>query len=171
MKNTTVSTDSIQDRATPQILVDQIAKQFGVEFILDLAASEENKKAANFISKFQNSLQSNWKARLEECDVDDVIPNRCAWLNPEFAQVTPWMEKCKIESAKGCKIISLTLSSLGSNWYRDHVEGRALSLILRDRVTFDGCKDPFPKELALSLWGFGFSGLGFWSWKEKKCKR
>lgn len=162
----TVSTDSIQERATPQSLVDQIAEQFGVDFILDLAASEENRKTADFISEFQNALVSNWKAWLEECDCDDLIPNRCAWLNPPFKSVAPWMEKCKIESAKGCKIISLTLSSLGSNWYRHHVEGNALSLILRDRVTFVGCEDPFPKELMISLWGFGMTGLGFWSWKK-----
>jgi phage N-6-adenine-methyltransferase len=166
----TVSTDSIQDRGTPQSLVDQIAKRFGVYFVLDLAANEENKKCAYYISEQENSLISPWSVMKNELGsrfiVDCEPSNRAAWLNPPFKSVGPWMEKCKIESAKGCKIISLTLSSLGSNWYRDHVEGNALSLILRDRVTFDGCKYPMPKEIMITLWGFQMTGLGFWSWKK-----
>lgn len=161
----TVSTDSIQDRATPQSLVNQIAQQFGVNFVFDLAASENNRKCINYINEFENSLSLPWAEKINAGRHEDPA---CGFLNPPFKSVGPWMEKCKIESAKGCKIISLTLSSLGSNWYRDHIEGNALSLILRDRVTFDGCKDPFPKELMITLWGFGFSGLGFWSWKGKK---
>lgn len=156
----TVSTDSIQDRATPQALVELIADRFGVKFYIDLAASLENRKADCFISEAENSLALDWAGI-----IDTRMTNRCAWLNPPFKSVGPWMEKCKRESGKGCKIISLTLSSLGSNWYRDHVEGRALSLVLRDRVTFDGCKDPFPKELMITLWGFQMTGLGFWGWK------
>jgi site-specific DNA-methyltransferase (adenine-specific) len=160
----TVSTDSIQDRATPQSLVDQIAQQFGVTFVIDLAASGDNKKCNYFIPECDNSLVSPWKTIISS--VYKGLNNPCGFLNPPFKSVTPWMEKCKIESAKGCKIISLTLSSLGSNWYRDHVEGNALSLILRDRVTFDGCKDPFPKECMITLWGFQMTGLSFWSWKK-----
>lgn len=161
----TGSADSIQDRATPQSLVDLIAQRFGVEFVIDLAASAENKKTECYIGEEINSLAMNWDLAISEIDYDDMIP-RCAWLNPPFKSVGPWMEKCKIESAKGCKIISLTLSSLGSNWFRDHVEGNAMTFILRDRVTFEGCKDPFPKELMISLWGFKMTGLGFWGWKK-----
>ncbi len=159
-----VSSDSIQDRGTPQELVDQIAKQFGVEFSLDLAATDFNRKAMYFIGEKENSLVCDWKSMTEAAS--DNLKHGCAWLNPPFKAVGPWMEKCCYESARGAKIISLTLSSLGSNWYRDHVEGQALSLILRERVTFEGCKDPFPKELMITLWGFGLSGLGFWSRKK-----
>jgi hypothetical protein len=165
MKNITVSTDSIQERGTPQALVDQIAKQFGVEFSIDLAADNDNHKTMYFIGEKENSLICDWKAMIGAAG--DNKSTACGWLNPPFKSVGPWMEKCKIESAKGCKIISLTLSSLGSNWYREHVDGKALTLILRDRVTFDGCKDAFPKELMLSLWGFNMNGLSFWSWKGK----
>ena len=161
----TGSTDSIQDRSTPKSLVNEIAYRFGVIFVIDLAASNENKKCPYFIGEKENSLIQPWKEMIEAASSEYVL-NDCAWLNPPFKSVGPWMEKCKIESAKGCKIISLTLSSLGSNWYRDHVEGNALTLILRNRVTFEGCKDPFPKELMLNLWGFGMSGLGFWRFEK-----
>lgn len=159
----TVSTDSIQDRATLQSLVDQIGKQFGVKFVIDLAASADNRKCINYIDETENSFLTIWSNKINSGRHENPP---CGFLNPPFKSVGPWMEKCKIESAKGCKIISLTLSSLGSNWFRDHVEGNALSLILRDRVTFEGCKDPFPKELMITLWGFGMTGLGFWSWKK-----
>ena len=166
MSATHVSTESKQDYATPPELVALIEKQFGVEFLLDLAAGSENTKAPNFLSVFEDSLSLNWKASLEECDNDDIFPNRAAWLNPPFKRAEPWMAKCAEESAKGIKIVSLTLSSLGSNWYRDNVEGKALSFVLRDRVTFVGCDQPYTKELMVSLWGSGMSGLSFWSWKK-----
>jgi hypothetical protein len=73
------------------------------------------------------------------------------------------MEKCKVEAERGCRIVSLTLASLGTGWYRDHVEGNAQSFILRRRMTFMGMKDAFPKELMLTLWGFGMTGLSFWT--------
>jgi phage N-6-adenine-methyltransferase len=160
----TVSTENIQDRATPQSLVDLIARRFGVNIVIDLAASEENKKCHFFIGEQENSLNSEWFVK--KAIAGTAQKNICAWLNPPFKSVGPWMEKCKHESEMGCKIISLTLSSLGANWYRDHVEGNALSLVLRDRVIFEGCKDPFPKELMVTLWGFSMTGLGFWSWKS-----
>lgn len=170
-KSITVSSASEQVRGTPQCLVDEIENRFGVAFLLDLAANSDNNKCDAWIGECEGALSVNWLERLKGLRLDmgmqmDSRP-ACGWLNPPFKSVGPWMEKCKLESAKGMKIISLTLSSLGSNWYRDHVEGQSLSLILRERVTFEGCVDPFPKELMITLWGFGMTGLGFWSRKQK----
>ena len=156
-----VTTESKQDYVTPRKLIGIIAHLFGVSFEIDLAADVENARCDRFFSKEDNSLSKCWEPELQ---------GGVGWLNPPFRGIDPWMGKCKKESEnnvnqQGARIISLTLASLGTRWYQDHVEGNALSLILRDRVTFEGQKDPFPKELMISLWGFGMSGLGFWRWK------
>ncbi|MDQ3003497.1 MAG: hypothetical protein M3Y08_19840 [Fibrobacterota bacterium] len=161
-----VASEGKQDYATPTELVHLIARRFGVSFVLDLSASSENAKCADWIDEKENSLAQNWAERISTNPPGEYGRVNCAWLNPPFKRAAPWMEKCAAESAKGMRIVSLTLSSMGSNWYRDHVEGKAFSLILRDRVTFVGCNDPYTKELMVTLWGFGMTGLGFWSWKK-----
>ena len=155
-----------QDYGTPQSLVDKIAASFGVQFVIDLAASDHNKKAPHYIGEAENSLLCDWTGMIGASAENQEVINPCAWLNPPFAVSAPWMEKCKTESAKGSRIISLTLSSLGSNWYRDHVEGRAMVYVLRKRVMFEGCDAPYTKELMVCLWGFARSGLGYWDWSK-----
>ncbi len=166
MNSVHVSTDSKQDHATPPVLLGCIQSTFHCDLDLDLAASAENKKCERFISLEMDSLKQDWKKVLEEQESEEHEFWReeyiAAWLNPPFRGVDPWMEKCAEESAKGCRIVSLTLASLGTGWYRNHVEGNALSLVLRKRITFLGQKDPFPKELMVTLWGFGMTGLAFW---------
>jgi phage N-6-adenine-methyltransferase len=169
MNSVHVSTGSDQVKGTPFALIREIEADNGVSLILDLAANEENAKCKSFIGEKENSLSVDWKTALEIATVWDGS-RRCAWLNPQFRGVEPWMEKCKLESRKGCRIITLTLSSMGTGWYRDHVEGNALSLVLRRRITFQGEKQPFPKELMISLWGFGKTGLGFWTPPASACR-
>lgn len=162
MSSVHVSTASIQDHATPPVFLGAVQRQFGCRLILDLAALPENRKCDRFFSPEFDSLRQDWKKTLDT-DVDEwVEEDRAAWLNPVFRGVDPWMEKCKTEAAKGCRIVSLTLASLGTGWYRDHVEGQGLTMVLRKRMVFMGQKDPFPKELMLTLWGFGLTGFGFW---------
>lgn len=81
--------------------------------------------------------------------------------------IAKWMEKCKIESQRGAKIITLTLSSLGSKWYKEHVKGNANVWILEGRMTFEGHTDVYPKELLLCEWGANMNSLGFWDWKKE----
>jgi phage N-6-adenine-methyltransferase len=165
MKTVHVSTDSKQDHATPPVLLGATGRQFGCVFGLDLAANESNAKCSRYLTPAIDSLAQDWTATLAAETEEDRFwreDHLAAWLNPPFRGVGAWMEKCREESEKGCRIVSLTLASLGTTWYRKHVEGRALSFILRKRVTFLGQKDPFPKELMVTLWGFGLSGLAFW---------
>jgi phage N-6-adenine-methyltransferase len=166
-----VSTESRQDHATPPALVQEIGESFGVTFLLDLAASEENTKCERYLRAEEDGLSVDWHALLLGIDpIGWAGPRPAAWINPPYRGVDPWMEKCKVESAKGCRIVSLTLASLGTAWYRNHVEGSALSLILRKRVTFLGQPTSFPKELMITLWGFGMTGLGFWDPSAKAVR-
>lgn len=174
MASVHVTTESKQDHATPPLFLHAVEQAFGASFILDLACNRENRKCEAGIMLPVNSLDVDWLASLEMTRVGLMRPAGDAWLNPPFRGVDPWMEKCKTESARGMRIVSLTLSSLGTGWYRNHVEGNALSLILRKRIAFIGQPTAFPKELMITLWGFGMTGFGFWdppAWAVKEERR
>lgn len=171
MSSVHVSTESKQDHATPPLFLHAVEQAFGARFLLDLACNKENRKCEAGIMLPENSLELDWVERLEAAKKALFRPAADAWLNPPFRGVEPWMKKCGEESARGMRIVSLTLSSIGTGWYRDCIEGKALSLVLRKRITFCGQPTGFPKELMITLWGFGLTGLGFWdppAWAVKE---
>lgn len=89
------------------------------------------------------------------------------WLNPEFNNIAVWAEKCAEEARfmRRGRILLLTPASIGTNWFRDHVEGKAMVEGLSPRLIFKGEKDPYPKDLMLSVYGQAHSGFGTWKWK------
>jgi hypothetical protein len=169
-----VSSKAIQDYTTPPELVQFLERRFGVDLVLDLAASPENARCLRYITKEQDEAAGgiDWAAHLEGVELDLVVPrNRAAgWLNPEFKKAAHFMERAKLAADKGAKIITLTLSSLGTDWYEEWVKPYALSLILKERVQFVGQPAAYPKELMVSLFGFGMTGLGWLRWKEEAYK-
>lgn len=162
-KDKLVSSTSKQDYGTPPELVQAIERDFS-KIAFDLAATAQNTVAPFFISKdaSNDSILADWLA-----DYNYHKRNGVLWLNPPFEKVRPWMEKCRDESAKGARILSLTKASLDANWYQDVVAPNAASWILKDRVKFVGCDYVFTQALMLSEWGTGKRGLGFWDWKRK----
>lgn len=166
-----VSSKGEQVYTTPADFVDLCERRFGVNFVLDLAADKSNTRCEGFYDKKVNSLQQDWVKGVKMANFilpvtpDIVNLDPACWLNPEFKQATPFMRKCATEGQNGCKIIALTLSSLGTQWYKRWVKPYAMSYILEDRMIFEGQTAPYPKELMISLFGFGMTGLGWWNWK------
>jgi len=131
---------SKQDYGTPWSLIRAIEKRWG-KLTIDLAATAENAKAPVFISPEENSLLQDWPER---------IGDGTAWLNMEFADIAPWVEKCArwLNRPKPClrgSIITLTPASIGCEWFADNCEGRARVVGLRPRLEFEGCHTLFPK--------------------------
>ena len=163
-KAKTVSSEGVQDYGTPPELIQAVERDFS-KIAFDLAATSQNTVAPFWIEKdFRgaDSLSADWLA-----DYDYHKSNGVLWLNPPFSGVRPWMEKCRDESARGARILSLTKSSLDSNWYQEVVAPNAASWILKSRVKFVGCDTVFTQALMLTEWGTGKRGLGFWDWKRK----
>ena len=149
-----------QDYVTPMDLIHEIEGRFGVKFMVDLAATIENKRCYTCYTLTQDSLKQDWFLDYLQDDLtseDDVA----YWLNPPFKNTSEWMKKCAEESDKGAKIVTLTLASIGSKWYRDYVQPNALSLIT-ERIKFDGQPTGFNRDTMITLWGFGMRGLGWW---------
>lgn len=157
-----ISSESKQDYVTPAWFVKACEQRFGVNLVIDLAADAENTRCLRWYTKEVDSLKCDWMGGIKGVSfAPDLMA--AGWLNPEFRKTPAFMEKCAIVGAGGTKVIALTLSSLGTQWYKKFVKPNALSLILEDRLIFEGQTDPYPKELMVSLFGFGMTGLGWWA--------
>jgi len=143
---------SKQDYETPWQVVRALERRFG-PFAVDLAASAQNKKAPLCFTEADNSLAQDWHK----------IGGVC-WLNPPFANIAPWADKCAYESEAGAKIVMLTPASVSTDWFMRHVHGVARVVFLRPRITFVGADTPYPKDLMLTLWGVEEPGYEPWSW-------
>lgn len=144
---------SKQDYETPDDFMAAFCDRFN-DPLWDLAASLDNSKASNFFTEEQNSLKQDW-ARLA-----GVL-----WLNPPFAKIGPWAEKCADESRKGANVFMLVPASVGTEWFQYYVHRHAYVLALNPRLTFMGCKDPYPKDCMLCCYGNNFKGFDVWRWK------
>lgn len=149
---------SKQDYGTPWAFIKACEARFG-EIVWDLAASHENKKAPNCFTKEQDTFKFHW-------DEDCLLGTK--WLNPEFADLDPYATKCATEcrfSRNGFTLL-LTPASIGSGWFQRHVLGKAMVLGISPRLQFEGTTAPYPKDLMLSVYGYGLSGFDQWRWQQ-----
>jgi hypothetical protein len=154
---------SKQDYGTPWAFIEAAQRRLHIGmFAIDLAAHAGNRKASMWISK--SSLTSDWGA---------LIGQGWGWLNPPFDNIAPWAKKCAETAADtDAGIAFLVPASVGSNWYRDHVaKAHAHALFLNGRITFEGCTDPYPKDLMLVLYRLGYQGNSVWRWREQAIER
>ncbi|HVJ20148.1 MAG TPA: DNA N-6-adenine-methyltransferase [Polyangiaceae bacterium] len=145
---------SFQAYETPRDFLDAVERRFG-SLAWDLACTAENAKAPSRITSEQDALAVDWSVHCARW---------LCWLNPEFGNIAPWAEKCAVESQRGCRILMLTPASVGSNWFQQWVVPYAHVLELSPRLSFDG-KNPFPKDLILSVYMHGLTGRSHWRWK------
>ena len=150
---------SKQDYATPKIFIDAVKRRFNIrEFAYDLAASLENTKAKYFFCEEQDSLKQDWTKLKSPM-----------WLNPPYSNIAPWAEKCERTTwvnPHTRQIYFLVPASVGANWWAQHVDKRALVLLLNGRISFDGI-GPYPKDCALICYGVA-PGYAVWRWKDQK---
>lgn len=147
---------SKQDYGTPRIFLDAVERRFG-QLDVDLACTMANCKAqSGYNVEDHDSLKKRWGF---------YHPYGNLWLNPPFSNIGDWAKKCAEETvSRHGFILLLTPASVGTDWFRDHVHGKAYVLGLSPRLTFEGCTDPYPKDLMLSVYGYGFSGFDTWRW-------
>lgn len=151
--------DSKQDYSTPAEFLAAVREVFSVgEFAADLAAHAENHVVNPYLGP-DSGLHADGLA------LDWQRFNGDLWLNPPFADIEPWARKCAETKRDRGRIFFLTPASVGSNWYADHVHGKAHVVALSPRLCFDG-KSPYPKDLILSIYGPVRGGFSTWRWKR-----
>lgn len=150
---------SKQDYGTPSAFIAACIKRFG-PIAYDLAAHDDGRNAVapKWLGPSDNSLSKQWA----EFPGDRPL----LWLNPPFADIDPWVEKCAWEASNGVRILLLTPASIDSNWFGKHVLGNALVLGINPRLQFVGATAPYPKALMISAFGFGVHGFDQWRWRK-----
>jgi phage N-6-adenine-methyltransferase len=139
---------------TPTEFIVAVKRYLGItQFGYDLAASADNAQALYYYDEEANSLSKDW-GRLDY--------DMWNWLNPPYDRIQPWVEKA---SANTARIAVLIPASTGANWWRDYVDGFANILLLNGRLTFVGHTSPYPKDLALLLYGSDEIGYSVWNWR------
>ncbi len=146
---------SKQYYGTPWTLIRAVEQKWG-PLVADLAASQENAKASDWIDEATDSFNVSWSARW---------PHGNLWLNPPFANIGPWAERCAFHASRRCGLIFLlTPASIGTDWFRARVFPNAMVLGISPHITFEGTKDPYPKDLMLSVFGKATKGFDLWRW-------
>jgi phage N-6-adenine-methyltransferase len=120
---------SRQDFQTPDDFLDAVKHRLGITaFAIDLAADDGNTVADLFYDKDQNALVQSW-----------AVGPGWNWLNPEFGDIGPWVEKAWAECLRQDEIVRtavLVPAGVGSNWWRDWVHEKAQVLLLNGRLCF-----------------------------------
>ncbi len=149
--------DGRQDFATPWPFIRAVEARFG-PIAFDLAAHDGNTKCDRYLTEEDDSLSIAWH-RLRRGEL--------LWLNPPFRRMRPWVAKCEEESRLGARIALLGPASVGTEWFADHVFGKALVLPARPRLTFIGEDDPYPKDLMVCYYSpHGEAGFDLWRWDK-----
>lgn len=154
---------SNQTWETPPEFIIAVEKRYG-KIGFDLAASKKNTKAEAFFSVEQDSLKQDWT----QISTSLGYAPKVAWLNPPFADIEPWAEKCVEVRWLRRWTLLLVPASMGSLWWARQVlnKGHADGI---PRMKFVGAKDPYPKDLAVVAYGYGICGTGYWDWiKERR---
>lgn len=151
---------SKQDYGTPMAFIRAVEAKFG-PLVHDLACTTTNKKAPSgyYHDDGIDSLMMEWSLEFPEGNL---------WLNPPFGDIGTWAAKCEREgmNRRHGGIFLLTPASIGSNWFATHVHKKARVLGLSPRLTFEGTKDPYPKDLMLSIFGLAYAGFDVWRWDK-----
>ncbi len=133
---------SKQDYATPWWLYKWIDTTWG-PFILDAAATAENKKCEQYYNVEVDGLCAPW--------VDGTF------INPPWGDITPWVRRADAVGTSKDKRVALLLPSNGmtSLWYRT-VAANCATKILAPRIDYGGGAPSGGSMVLL----FGYVGVG-----------
>jgi len=138
---------------TPDDFLAVVKSEFQIVF--DLASTDDNCIVPDHFTEQDNALVQPWNC---------VAWN---WLNPPFDKIGPWARKCFEEMNKGAATLFLVPASVGSNWYRDWVYGKAEVRFLNGRLKFKGHTQVYPKDLLLAIYELDREPNQFpWDWRS-----
>lgn len=151
---------SVQVVGTPRDFLSAVERAFGpMDF--DLAATRENSVVGgDGDSHFgPGSALANDSLLADWTQVDGNL-----WLNPEFANISPWAKKCAETPTGNDRTIFLFVPLSSANWACEYVHGKAHVLALNPRITFVGHTQAYPKDMMLAVYGPP-AGFKAWRWK------
>ena len=170
---------SAQDVTTPFELVEAVEARFG-PIAWDLAATAENAQGG----RTPGGLASLRRYGPGSAAGEDALVQPwerlqgTTFCNPPFGNIAPWAERAarslaavRLDAARrhrhDWRLCLLTPANVGSNWFVEHIHGRALVLALNPRVRFVGHEDDYPQSLILSVFGADRTGFEPWRWCDR----
>lgn len=137
------------DYRTPPSFIERVQRKFGVMLAFDLACTREDSVThEGFFYPERDALASAWPS----------LPNgTAAWCNPPFSKSSAFARVAS--ESPHCRTLMLIPASVGSNWFAEHVDGKALVVFLRPRIIFlqpDGtpCGAGINRDCMLLGWGW-----------------
>ena len=156
---------SKQDYSTPDNFIQAVKRRLGVkEFAFDFAADAENSKAGQkYWGELTDSLSEPPEVWFHKCYLG------WGWLNPPYTDIESWAIRCMETAAFGGSIALLVPAGVGSNWFRDYVDGIAQVLLLNGRLAFMPDKPTwlYSKDCILCLYSPTIEpGYEVWNWRK-----
>lgn len=135
---------------TPRDFLERVQRKFGVTIAFDLACTVEDAVAPiGFGYPKQDALASAWPDTSK-------LPG-IAYCNPPFNRAGAFARVAS--ESPHCRTLMLIPASVGSNWFAEYVNGKALVVFLRPRIVFLQ-PDGTPCEAGINrdcmLLGFGW---------------
>lgn len=121
--------------STPQALFDELHREFN--FTLDVCATPENAKCADFFTEADDGLTQSWRG--------------VCWMNPPYGdEIVKWVRKAYESSLLGTAVVCLVPARVDTGWWWDYcINGQVR--FLRGRLKFgDGANGaPFPSAVVV----------------------
>lgn len=155
---------SEQSVGTPAVFLDAVRNRMRMprNFAVDLAADDSNFVTEPYFTRQTDSLSQQWSLYCGS-------GRGWGWLNPEFAGIYPWAQKCWEESRLGAEVLLLVPAATGASWWVDYVQGKGYVTYLQGRITFVGHAAGYPKDLALIAYAPWLEGGSCtWRWDPPK---
>ena len=138
-------TSKTDDWATPQDFFNELNKEFN--FTLDVCASEENAKCAQYFTKEIDGLKQEWHGT--------------CFMNPPYGrEISKWMEKAYKSSLEGATVVCLVPSRTDTKWWHEYAMKGQIRFI-KGRLKFGNSKNSAPFPSALVIFGGGKVEGGF----------
>lgn len=135
---------SNSDFRTPLAIIEQLEKEMGARFDLDVAASHENAVVPMYYTKDIDGLKRDWVGNV--------------WCNPPYNALMSWVQKAAMEANMNhaCEVVWLLLPARTSTrWWARVMEQAAEIRLIQGRLNFNGphsiagnkATSPFPSVL------------------------
>ena len=130
---------------TPPLVLEDVMKKYDIHPILDVCATNQNKKFAMYFTPEDNALIEEWR--------EDFF------MNPPYSEINQWMQKAYEQHLKyNVNALILVFAKTGTKWWHDYVEGKAERHFKKGRIRFllngieprycTKCKIRFAKEIS-----------------------
>lgn len=161
-----------QNYRTPPELLEAVQARFGqIEFDAACTRADCVGHMGYAIDAGLDALTRDWASDL----IGSLSADGVVWCNPEWRHAGKYAAKCAAFAAAGGRVLLNTQLAPDSNWYAEHVHGKALVLALNPRVPYlnpDGTPafvDKRGKALGLNrpamVAAYGFEQVGFEPWR------